>query len=367
MPQENEKSNIVTTIAEYSTTAAELAKLKEKLAGAVYEVTTTAGMDTAKKDRRELVTLRTSLEAKRKEIKAPALERCKQIDEEAKRITGELMALEQPIDAQIKAEEERKAGIKAEEERIERERVAAIMERIDKIKALPLLMVSSSALELEEFIAKVEARQLGGEFAEMIEVAESAKRETVASLRQMLAARLEQEEAEARIKLEQEQEAARLEDLRIEQEKAAAAERERLAAEKAEQDRLRAIEQEKLAAERAELEKLREADAARQKEADEKRAAEQKIIDDERAELEKQRQDQGKGEREKAEKAAEEKRKADAEKARLEYEEKLNTATSDHLTTLKSILAACEDQTLSAPAALQLVAELAKRGIERAA
>ena len=44
---------------------------------------------------------------KRKEIKAPALVRCKLIDEETKRITSELLALEVPIDEQIKAEEKR--------------------------------------------------------------------------------------------------------------------------------------------------------------------------------------------------------------------------------------------------------------------
>ena len=99
---------IKTAITEYSTTTAALATLNERLKGIVYDVTTTKGMDSAKKDRRELVVLRTSLEAKRKEIKAPALAHCKLIDDEAKRITGELLALETPINQQIKEEEARK-------------------------------------------------------------------------------------------------------------------------------------------------------------------------------------------------------------------------------------------------------------------
>jgi len=370
-------------IAEYSATEAALSELRERLKDARYDVATTIGMDTAKKDRRELVTLRTSLETKRKEIKAPALERCRLIDDAAKRITSELLKLEQPIDAQIKAEEDRKAAIKAEKERIEKERVDGIQARITRIRNLPLGAVGKDAMSLEIYIAQIEAAQIGVEFAEFAEEATAAKVEVVATLKDTVKTVQEQEQEAARIKAEQEAEAARLEELRIEQEKAVVAERDRLAAEKAEQDRLNTIEQEKIAAERAELAKLREAEAARQKEADDKartereeadriaadeRARQQAIIDDEKAELQKKQEEAARIEREKAEAEAEaaERKRIEDEKQRADYEAKMTAATADYMTTLQSILNACNDSTLSAPAALQLVAELAKRGMKGA-
>ena len=368
-------------IAEYSATEAALSKLRERLKDVRYDVATTIGMDTAKKDRRELVTLRTSLETKRKEIKAPALERCRLIDEEAKRITSELVKLEQPIDAQIKAEEDRKVATKAEKERIEKERIEGIQARITRIRNLPLGAVGKDAMALEIYIAQIEAAQIGVEFAEFAEEATAAKVEVVATLKDTLKTVQEQEQEVARIKAEQEAEAARLEELRIEQEKAAAAERDRLAAEKAEQDRLNAIEQEKIAAERAELAKLREAEAARQKEADDKARAEreeadriaaaertrqQSIIDAGKAELQKKQDEAARVEREKAAAEAAERKRIEDEKQRADYEAKMTAATADYMATLQSILNACNDSTLSAPAALQLVVELAKRGMKGA-
>lgn len=78
----------MTAIAEYTQTAAGLAELRQKHQGVVYDVTVPKEMKAAKEARAELRTLRTDLEKKRVEIKAPALERCRLIDEEAKRPTG---------------------------------------------------------------------------------------------------------------------------------------------------------------------------------------------------------------------------------------------------------------------------------------
>ena len=99
-------------ISEYNQTEAALSLLSEKYAGATYEVNTTAGMQLAKAGRAEIRGYRTALEAKRKELKAPALERSRLIDAEAKRITAELVLLEDAIYAQIQAEEERKEAVK---------------------------------------------------------------------------------------------------------------------------------------------------------------------------------------------------------------------------------------------------------------
>ena len=90
---------IETSIAEYSPTAAGLADLAHRFKNVVFDVSTTKGDKEARAARLELVRLRTGLEAKRKELKAPALERSRLIDAEAKRITDAILLLEEPIDA----------------------------------------------------------------------------------------------------------------------------------------------------------------------------------------------------------------------------------------------------------------------------
>ena len=98
----------MSALTEYNPTEAALADLRQRYADVAFDLTTTKGDKEARAARKELVTLRTSLEAKRKELKAPALERAKLIDTEAKRIEAAILELEEPIDAQIKADEARR-------------------------------------------------------------------------------------------------------------------------------------------------------------------------------------------------------------------------------------------------------------------
>jgi hypothetical protein len=92
-----------TEIAEYSTTAAALAELRNMYGSAVFETKTIIGMAKAIAARRAIREPRIAVEKLRKELKAPALERCKLIDSEAKELIRQLEELEGPIDAQIKA------------------------------------------------------------------------------------------------------------------------------------------------------------------------------------------------------------------------------------------------------------------------
>ena len=121
-----------TAIAEYSPTAAALADLRARYQNVVWDVTTTKGDKEARAARRELVTLRTTLEAKRKELKAPALERTRLIDAEAKSIEAQIRALEDPIDALISAEEQRRERERQVRIAAEQERVAGIQRRIER-------------------------------------------------------------------------------------------------------------------------------------------------------------------------------------------------------------------------------------------
>jgi colicin import membrane protein len=268
----------MTAIQEYSQTEAGLQELRGRMAGVVYDVRTTKGLDTAKKDRRECVTLRTSLEAMRKEIKAPALERCKLIDTEAKRITEEILKLERPIDEVIKSEEARKEAEKAEKARIEKERVDSIRAKIITIKEYPIKAISLGAAKLAEVLPGVEAISVTEvEYQEFTGEAQFALMESVNKLKQILDDKKAAEAEAARIRAEQEAEAARLKAEKEEAKRKAAEERAALEAERA-----------KLEAERKEQERIRAEDEKKIREA---REAEEAKLKAERAELERQQRE----------------------------------------------------------------------------
>lgn len=296
---------MTTSIAEYSATDAALAELRTKYATVVFDVTNGKGMEQAKKARAELREHRVSLEKERVRIKAPALERCRQIDSEAKRITAELEALEEPIDAQIKKEEQRKELEKAAKEQAERERIAAINARFDAIKALPLRAVDATAEQIEAVIAEAEVIDPASFPSELQAAAQYEQRLAINALRAALDARLSADEEAARIKAEREE----LEQLRAE-----------AAAVQAEKDRLAEEERQRIAAEerRKEDQARAERDAIERVER-EAREAEQARIDAERAEARK-RED---AEREAAQKKLrEEQAAAAAERARLDAAKK---------------------------------------------
>jgi hypothetical protein len=197
---------MTTEIVEYSQTEQALAALREKYKDVVFDVSTGKGMTAAKEARAELRGLRTTLEKKRVEIKAPALERCRMIDAEAKRITAELSKLEDPIDERIKAEEARK-----EEERLarleaERQRLQAINDKIDAIRALPATLVGKPSVIIQGQLAKLRAQTLDqAEFAELLPTAQDAHTAAIARIEDQLRAQQEHEAEAARIKAEREE------------------------------------------------------------------------------------------------------------------------------------------------------------------
>lgn len=229
-------------IVAYSRTEAALADLAQRYRGATFDLTTTKGNKAARDARQELVTLRTSLEKRRKEFKAPALEFGKLIDAEAKRITDAIEKLEQPIDAQIKADEERREREAEAKRQAEAARVQAHREAIAKIRAYTDHAKGLPAARIQLGIDRLQGIDPGAEFEEFMTEAQTAKAETLGALRQLHADTLAREE-----------EAARLEAQRQEQARIAAeqkAEAERLAAQRAELERQQA---EILAAAQAEV------------------------------------------------------------------------------------------------------------------
>ena len=248
---------MTTEIQEYSKTDAALADLRARHGNVVHDATTPEGMTVCRAGRKELRTYRTDLEKTRVAIKAPALERCRAIDTEAKRITTELWALEEPYDVAIKAveeaeEREKQARIKADADRFNAAEAAR--------KAAEQAVLDAERAELKRMRDEIEA--------------------------QAEAARIQRDEAdrvarEARDRLEQEARTAREAEekrLRDERLKLEARQAEQSRIEQAEADRLAQIERDRLA---AEAKTAREAQAKLDAEAALAAAAERNRLDDE--------------------------------------------------------------------------------------
>jgi len=279
-------------IAAFNATEAGLAALREELDGKTFDCTDREQDAEARRARRELVTLRTTIEARRKELKAPLLSRGKLLDDEAKRITGEIIKLERPIDEQIRAEEDRKAAEKAAREEAERAARAQIAAAIDGIRQRPLSLLSANSHAIEQLIAELAIPvALPDDATDADKAQAAAVQETVVTqLREMVGAAMAREAEAERLRQEREalerqrqareveqaklDEARRAEDARIAEERRI--EQERI-------DRENAAERERMNAEAAALRQQqeaaareREALARKQREEEEKTAAERR-------------------------------------------------------------------------------------------
>lgn len=218
---------MTTAIQEYSKTDAALADLASRYKGVVFDVATTKGMQEARTARAELRSYRVDLEKLRVEIKAPALERCRLIDAEAKRITVALSDLEDPIDSAIKLEEKRKEREAMEAVMANQRRVDAIRARIEEIRQLPAACVGKTAAKIAEALDGAQAIVIGGDFEEFRTEAEDALRSTLAQISVMVAGAKAQEEEAAQVAAER----AELARLRAEQAERDRASREAIEAE----------------------------------------------------------------------------------------------------------------------------------------
>lgn len=349
-------------IVRYDRTAAALAELKARYAGAKFDCATTAGDRAARAARQELVQLRTSLDRKRAEFKAPALAFGKAIDSEAKRLTAEIEALELPIDAQIKADEARREAEKQAKAEAEAKRLATIQDYLEGIReGLQDAMMCKTSAEVQR---EIDHRAQFGppkreRFEEFYDQAVALWEQTQAGMRRVLVQRQEQEAEAARVAAER----AELERLRAEAAAREQAERERIAAEQA-------AERARLAAERAAIEAREQALRDEQARLDAVAAAERKRLDDEaaaaraeadrqaraareaeeqrlaaeRAELQRQQAERAAEQRRLDEEAAEERRQAEAaaaaERERQQAaEDKVRAAAPLLLKSMQAIVA----------------------------
>lgn len=241
-------------VAEYSEVEAQLSQLEQTYGAEVPDASTKTGYQRAKDIASEMTALRTALENKRKDFKAPVLTLGKMIDSQAKAIKERIEAIENPFKLAYRAVDDEKKRIKEE-----------IEQRIIEIKNAPqTAMLCQSPVEVEEMINK---------FAELDICYETFGRrqeeaaDWLASILPQLGSVLTQKMEEERDAIRREAEFAELEALRREKAESEAAEQAEANAAAAEQERQRIAEQ---AAEQA-----RQAEIARQKREAEQAAAEQ--------------------------------------------------------------------------------------------
>ncbi len=267
-------------ITEYNAVQKGLAELRKDLAGVQFDVSTSAGDKAARAARSRCVSIRTSADAAYEGWNKPMLAKQREMRAILSSIKDEVKAVEEPIDAQIKAEEARKAEIKAAKEAAELARQQAIQTRINEFGQYPVRAAGKSAAEVAALLAAVAELPITTELYEhRAGEAMALQADTSAKLEQMHAAALAQEQEAARLA----EERAALERQRLEQEAAAAAARkaedERLAKERAEL----AEQQRRLQAERAAEDARQEAARAEQARKDAAAAAELKRQQDEAA------------------------------------------------------------------------------------
>lgn len=295
-----------------------IGELAQKYAGVVFDVTTATGLKEASTARAEIREPRYKIEHARKAAKAPLLALGKNIDQRAEFITTELMNLETPIDAQIKAEETRKEDERIAAARVISDRIAATRARIDAMKRTPLDMMDASATDLQGEVDALTAVEITDEhFRDFLDEAGQVKAEVLAKLRSMIDAKKAAEAEAVRLKAEREE----LERRQAEDKARADAERAELAKARAEQDARDRAAREKLEAdERASRARIEEQDRAARlarEEEDRKaaagRAAEEKRLADERAAL--------KAEQDERERVAREAREAEERRVKAEQDE----------------------------------------------
>jgi hypothetical protein len=262
-------------VIEYSKTEQALVELRNKYQAVVWDVKSSKGMTAAKEARSAIRGYRTDLEKKRVEIKAPALERCRLIDAEAKRIEAELRSLEEPIDEQIKAEEKRKEEEKLDLLRKENQRITAIEAKIAAIRDMPSRYVNSSsddAYLAQQLLVTLKPDE---SFQEFLPEAIKAHEQSMVAISAIISQRMQHEEEQARIAAEREE----LAKLRAEQQAREAEEQQKRATENARIDAERRAEEVNIMAardaEEARIAGIRKAEQA-------ERDAEERRLTDER-------------------------------------------------------------------------------------
>ena len=227
-----------TVLAQFKEAEGVVLSLAERYRNVAYDVKTPKGMKDAIAARADLRDNgRLFLTRAETRIKGEVNELKRVMADEVERLVGIVRPVEEAIDQQIKAEEQRKAAEKAERERIEAERVAKHRANIDKLKSYVERAKGQPIEAIQKAIDVLAAFPIGAEYEEFEAEAQAARNSTVDALRAMVAAeqdRIAKEAEAARVAAELAAARAELEALRQQAEQRLQAER---AQQQAESDR----------------------------------------------------------------------------------------------------------------------------------
>ena len=197
-------------LAQFKAAELNITTLADKYRDVAYDVATPKGMKEAVAARADLRDngrlFVTKAEAR---IKAEVNDLKRVMSSEVDRLVAIVKPVEDAVDAQIKAEEQRKAAEKAERERIAAEKAAVHQAKIAKIRAAADNAKGISSERIMNGIALVEGLTFGVECEDFLSQYQQAKEETLASMRSSLADAQAREAAEAQ-RLENERVAAEL-------------------------------------------------------------------------------------------------------------------------------------------------------------
>lgn len=221
-----------TVLAQFKEAETSLTTLANRYRDVAYDTTTPKGMREAIAARADLRDNgRLFVTRAEKRIKADVNDLKRVMADEVERLVGIVKPVEESIDKQIKAEEDRKSAEKAERERVESERVEAHRANIDKLKSYVTRAEGQPIEAIEHAIEVLQAIQFGPEWEEFAGAALSARDTTVEALQKQAANEHQRLENERLVKELTEANAA------LEAERAANAAAAKEREDKAEQDR----------------------------------------------------------------------------------------------------------------------------------
>lgn len=232
----------VTDIAEYRPHEEQIVRLETTYAKLVVDCSTSEGLASAKEVRVDIRDVRYALDKTTKTALVPyqqkvkeAQARVNQVKEFGETLKTRVLAIEEPVDEAIKAEEKRIADAKAERERVEAERVEAIRAKITRFSSVAAAYASRSAADVAGILQGVkESVILPEEYGEFEAEGTIARENAIEQLEALHKAAIDREEAAAKLLAQQKE----LDELR-EKQRIADAEAEELRKQRAEEDRQR--------------------------------------------------------------------------------------------------------------------------------
>lgn len=197
-------------LAQFKAAELTITTLADKYRDVAYDVATPKGMKEAVAARADLRDNgRLYVTKAETRIKGEVNDLKRVMSSEVDRLVAIVKPVEDAVDAQIKAEEQRKAAEKAERERIAAEKAAVHQAKIAKIRAAADNAKGISSDRIMNGIALVEGLTFGVECEDFLPQYQQAKEETLASMRSSLTDAQAREAAEAQ-RLENERVAAEL-------------------------------------------------------------------------------------------------------------------------------------------------------------